>query len=324
MHAVAVTSPQYNLSGRAHEPPLPFHEAKFRNRPTFQKSDEDAIKAELLIQMRRRLEIERICPPFCVNRFSLPKVASVIYDIAYMETVAQRMRAHWKLNLTPIVDMVDLFERNGIRVLCMDTKTQEPFDGFSFYFDDEPMIVMSNLRPGCRQRFTLAHELGHLIVHNRLKNIDEEAACSRFAAAFLFPKEAVFQEVGRKRFFIELPELWLLKHEYGLSMRASIYRLQELDIISKRHGTQLITLFHMKGWDIKEPGKQVPQQKAVLFTKLLFQALGEQMIGEEIAAKLMDISIRVFRKLRWLGGSLDGLEHKSRKAFSFYRHIRNN
>ena len=67
------------------------------------------------------------------------------------------------------------------------------FDGLQATVADKPVIVVSKGWPGDRQRFTLAHELGHLLLHGRLTDgLDEERACHRFASAFLLNRGRPF------------------------------------------------------------------------------------------------------------------------------------
>lgn len=83
-----------------------------------------------------------------------------------------------------------------------------------------PWVAVSKaLRSYDRQRFTLAHELGHLLLAERLADgpLDEKA-CDRFAGAFLAPCGAVRQLLGPERHRLEWAELHMLKHEFGLSM----------------------------------------------------------------------------------------------------------
>ena len=90
-----------------------------------------------------------------------------------------------------------MLESHGVRVFIIDYE-EKMFDGLATLINDQPIIVISSRWPGDRQRFTLAHELGHFILPNILsKNIDEEKACNRFAGAFLLPKETLIQEMGK-------------------------------------------------------------------------------------------------------------------------------
>jgi Zn-dependent peptidase ImmA (M78 family) len=84
----------------------------------------------------------------------------------------------------------------------------------------------------------LAHELGHLVLHGLLdESIDEEMACNRFASAFLLPEVGLFQHLGERRSNVDPKELYFLKHEYGLSMAACLYRSADLGVITEEKKT---------------------------------------------------------------------------------------
>ncbi len=179
-----------------------------------------------------------------------------------------------------------------------------PFDGLSTIIYNQPIIVISAKWPGDRQRFNLAHELGHYVLNNRLSSkIDEEQACNRFAGAFLFPREAVFQSIGKERKAIEWQELILLKEQFQLSMGAICHRLKDLGVIQESYYQSLMIRFRQKGWHRKEPGLEIPPEKAHTFTQMLFHALGEEYIGESKAAELLSCSITQLKALRQVQNS---------------------
>ena len=136
---------------------------------------------------------------------------------------SDQVRDAWKLGMDPISDLTDILEGLGLLVIIVDeespgfsglTATARTGDGRSY-----PIVAVSSRWPGDRQRFTLAHELGHLLLSGRLAaGIDEEKACDRFAGAFLAPQVAVTQALGLRRRILEWQELYALKHEFGLSM----------------------------------------------------------------------------------------------------------
>ena len=71
---------------------------------------------------------------------------------------------------------------------------------------------------GDRQRFTLLHELSHILLDGRLpKKLNLEMVCNRLAGAFLVPTSEVVQQLGNKRSWLESRYVYLLKHERGLS-----------------------------------------------------------------------------------------------------------
>lgn len=165
------------------------------------------------------------------------------------------------------------------------------------------IIVVGSNWPGDRQRFTLAHELGHLMLAGRLaSDLDDELACNRFAGAFLIPRHAVLQEIGRRRSTVEPKELALLKEGFGISMAGILYRARDLGIVTPAWRDGQARLFRTRGWNITEPGKPYPAEKAHVFEQLVFHALAEEYIGEAKAAELMKISLTTLKKVRALEG----------------------
>ena len=63
--------------------------------------------------------------------------------------------------------------------------------------------------------------------------MDEEQACNRFAGAFLFPRAAVFQALGKERRAVEWQELLLLKQQFQLSVGAICHRHKDLENYSR-------------------------------------------------------------------------------------------
>lgn len=272
---------------------------KFRKRPKLNEKAENAIKLEVIHQIENRLELENLYPTSPIMLFELPdNFPKKVITFEEIESFAEKLRAHWKLGLAPIHDLIDAFENHGVRVFIIDSD-EEHFDGLSTVINDQPVIVISSRWPGCRQRFSLIHELAHYIFIDRLSPaIDEEQACNRFAGAFLFPKEAVFQAVGKKRRAVEWQEFLLLKEQFQLSMGAICHRLEELGIIQESYYKSLRTRFRRRGWHRKEPGLEIPPEKAHRFTQMLFHALGEGYIGESKAAELLSCSLSQLKAFR--------------------------
>ncbi len=272
---------------------------KFRKRKKLRGKAEEAIKFDVISQIERRLELENLYPSSPVPLFRLPaQFPQEISRFEEIELAAENLRNHWKLGLAPIHDLIDALETHGVRVFIADSD-DEHFDGLSTVIDNQPIIVISSRWPGDRQRFNLVHELAHYILMKRLSSqIDEEKACNRFAAAFLFPKEAVFKAIGKKRRAVEWQELLLLKEQFQLSMGAICYRLKELSIIQEYYFKNLMIRFKEKGWHRKEPGSEIPPEIAHTFKQMLFHALGEEYIGEAKAAELLSCSLNQLKALR--------------------------
>lgn len=84
-----------------------------------------------------------------------------------------------------------ILEDRGIKVGVIDLAGGEGFDACTFFAEDDgraPVVVRSNLT-GDRQRFSIAHELGHFMIEPG-GGLDAERAAHRFAGAFLVPEKA--------------------------------------------------------------------------------------------------------------------------------------
>ena len=275
---------------------------EYRKRSTISSKMLNRIKADVLDQVERWMELANLWPTFPIQRFLAPKFSiPVIDDYAQLEKIADELRNVWELGNQPINSVIDVLENHGILVIITDVDTTSKFDGLQASLSDVPIIVISSSWPGDRQRFTLAHELGHLILEGLLSpSLDEEKACNRFAGAFILPENTLRKSLGVKRNNLEVQELYLLKMDFGLSMMACIYRAADLNIINDSKRKDLFMLFSMRKWRSEEPGQAYPIEETNLFKQLIFRGLGEGILGESKAAELLGMSVIHFHQTRRL------------------------
>lgn len=270
---------------------------KYRIHADIPERQLEEITAKILDQIERRIELENLFPVSPVQEFSLSQKKISGYDD--LEIVANQMRKQWNLGFEPLPDLIDIFEEHGIKIFAINNQKYSKFDGLSARINDIPIIVIGSHWSGDRQRFTLAHELGHLVLHDVFHPpLDEEKCCNRFAGAFLLPKKALVTILGEHRNHIEARELSLIKEEFGISMSSIMHRAEDTGIISNRLYLQLRSEYNEKGWSKMEPGKQYPKERSHIFEQMIFHALAEEYIGESKAAELMNISLESFRSLR--------------------------
>lgn len=227
--------------------------------------------------------------------FDLP--ASLNRHVASLdevEQVALRLREAWDLGLTPIKSLVEILEERGIKVGLVGGH-HEDFDAITFWANENiPVIIIKYDTPGDRQRFNLAHELGHLVLEPT-EAVDTEKAAYRFAGAFLLPEPIVRFELGDHRYSLSLYELHLLKHKYGLSMQTWIHRAKDLGILSESSAVQLFQEFRQRGWHRQEPGDEVPPEKPQRMKRLILRALAEDLISGSHAAELLGKPLTEFQ-----------------------------
>jgi Zn-dependent peptidase ImmA (M78 family) len=173
---------------------------------------------------------------------------------------------------------------------------EREFDGLSCWANQKvPVVVVKKDQPTDRLRFSLAHELGHLLM-GLPKSIHPEKAAHRFAGAFLVPEEAVRLELGDLRHRLSLYELRTLREKYGMSVQAWIYRARDLAIVSESYVFNLFKLLRSFGVDKKEFGDPLLPEKPTRFERLVIQAVEEGLISVARSAELLDVSLNDIRK----------------------------
>ena len=173
---------------------------------------------------------------------------------------------------------------------------EERFDALTLWFDHGKWSVIALKRglPGDRQRFNLAHELGHTMMEG--EEARAEKAASRFAGALLVPAKAARWELGPQRRHFNYLELHSLKHKYGMSMQAWIYRAKDLNIISEHVAVRHFQDFRQKGWYHQESGDQLPPEEPERLKRLVMQALAENKISRSRAGELLGKPLAEFWK----------------------------
>lgn len=289
--------------------------AEFRRHANFGKQAQEAIRLKVAEAIEKRVELLACFPASPLLHFVVPEgLPTRIDDDEDLERVAERVREAWNVGLDSIGDLTDTFEALGILVVAVDV-AHPGFSGMTAlarttHQRDYPVIAVSSRWPGDRQRFTLAHELGHLLLVGRLgAALDVEKACNRFAGAFLAPKAVVVRLLGQGRRTLEWQELYGLKQEFGLSMAGWLYRAKQCMVIDDATFTALYRQFSARGWRREEPGEPVPRETPRLFEQLIYRALGERYLSEAKAAELLGMPLMRFHKERQLE-SLDAAPHQ--------------
>jgi len=281
---------------------IALEKVEYRKRASLPKKKLDQIHADILDQAERWQLLDSVWPEFPVKPFQQPDLSlAEITDYQQIENFAEQLRHLWELGLNPVPELIDLLESKGILVILSKVEDADKFDGLQAAIGKKPVIAIASNRSGDRQRFTLAHELGHLVLQGRLSEaLDEEKACNRFAGAFILPQSAMLEHLGEKRAKLEPRELFLIKHEFGMSMGAILYRAKDLGIISETAYTKMAKFFSYQGWNKQEPGKPYASEQTILFEQLVYRALSLELINESKAAELMQLPLATFHQQRQL------------------------
>lgn len=269
---------------------------EFRKNRITSKKEEAQVQAAVLGHLERYLEIEELLHVASLEWEKPREAPFLVREMAEAEIAAMNMRDHWDLGANPIPALAEFLEERGVKVMALPLpKSVSGLTCWAQRHSGErvPVIVTNVEDTGERQRFTLSHELGHMVM-DVAKELDEEKASHRFASAFLMPAETIRAEIGRNRHSIGLGELFALKELFGVSVQAIAYRCKDLGIISQPTFRALFEMFSEKGWRSPPYAEPAPvkREEPQRFRRLCFRALAEGAVSEPKAAELLGITVR--------------------------------
>lgn len=239
-------------------------------------------KASISATKKRTIDREIALVAYCFDWFSdfveLPEYTFGCYDLEEgfsPEDVARQTRRKLRLGADPIKDICTLCEANGVFVYQIDTDCVE-FDGVSLITDKgNHLIIINGNRSNDRTRLTIAHELGHIMMHeninvfiNPARNKEKEATA--FAAEFLMPESLIKNSL----YSLKMSQLPSLKTYWLTSMSSIVERARLLGTIDKDRYTGLRCEFSRNHWNKKEP-MDVPLDSPSVVKQILELVTGE-------------------------------------------------
>lgn len=151
-------------------------------------------------------------------------------DLTLPKDAARQVRKAWRMAPGPVPDMIGALESAGALVVMRDLDSDR-LDAVSQWDGQQaPLLLVSDHAPADRCRFSLAHELGHLVMHHSPgTGASQEKEADAFAAEFLMPAADIRQALAGG---VDLPRLADLKRQWKVSMAALLRRAQTLGAIT--------------------------------------------------------------------------------------------
>lgn len=216
---------------------------------------EQSVKMDFLSQVYTLLQDYISFPKF--EPLELPE------DVA-PEKAAYALRDAWGLGQGPIDNIISVVEQHGILVTSFSTSTDD-VDAFSQFVgvSDTPTYLIAysnNKTSAARIHFDIAHELGHICLHEWSEDIEElskeefkrrEREANDFAAAFLLPEDTYRRDAENGPQTIAYYKQ--LKKKWKVSIAAMIRRSENLNIITKEDYQSLIRIMQRRGQRKEEP-----------------------------------------------------------------------
>lgn len=201
-------------------PPISHHRTKTKLN-SLQEQQLDSIP------VIRSLEIEELYKHIDL-KINIPKLSFEEVKNSSPKEIADMCRTYWGIPNGPIDNILIELESNGITIFEIDYKNKD-YDGFSFWSNQGyPLIFINKNLPLDRYRFTLAHELGHIIMH-RHGGLHIEKQADEFAGHFLISDD-ILLSLGDK---VSFAKLSILKEKWGVSIQAIGHKLIYLKKVTK-------------------------------------------------------------------------------------------
>lgn len=217
-----------------------------------------------------------------------------------VEKAAKNLRRKWKIGFNAIPDVTDLMESKNISVIEMDLIMD--FTGLMGFANETiPFVVVNeNLKDTSRKRFTLLHELAHIVLEfaEELSHGLKEKLCNHFAGAILLIDDTLLKELGTKRTTISIHELKAIKEKYGISIQSIIIRARVTGLISYQTSEDWWNSYETwrsNNTNTNSFGQFLCKEKPLKLDKLIFRGINETRISWEKASNLKNIPIDTLR-----------------------------
>ena len=210
---------------------------------------------QLAVDIATSLEKHVECPDPDVPSFPEPMDAANL-DSGGPERAAQHVRERWGMSAGPAPHLVRLLENHGVLVVFSPPQAAA-VDAYSFDSRLRPVVVLNPVKHDYyRQRFDVAHELGHLVMHTDAepggRTVEEQA--NRFAAEFLMPAAQIRDELPKAMNAAAWQSLARCKERWGTSLQALLYRARRLGAFSEVSYRNAMATLTSRGWRRSEPG----------------------------------------------------------------------
>lgn len=208
--------------------------------------------------------------------------------------VATFMRHYWNIPKGRIENLTQLLEDKGIMVIHCDFFTDK-IDGRSMVTSKGNFIIFINKnKPGDRQRYTLAHEFAHIVLHIHSQHSldrDIEHDANLFACEFLMPSQEIAPQIAGSK--LTIPKLADLKRFWKVSMQAILKWADHLNLVTKSHARYLWSQFNSLSIRLKEP-VEVAKEKTALLEKVINAYLFDLRYTKQALADLLCLNIAEF------------------------------
>src|ERR1035437_2297822 len=233
----------------------------------------DHVSSKVIVPLEAQLNLYRLNIEMLAEKLKFPISNIPVLDLKKLgseEQVAKQLRKTWKMPKGPVENLADLLEENGIIVISFDFGTERVDSRTILTKDKQPIIVVNKTHLADRQRFSLAYELGHLVMHTQTlpshdRDISHEA--NMFAAGFLLPENEVKKDFEKG---IPIALLGEMKRKWKVSMQSLLFRAADLGFLTDNQKKYMLAQFNTLQIRRREPIElDFPKEKPHLLRDLI-------------------------------------------------------
>lgn len=210
---------------------------------------------------------------------------------------AALLRCHWGLPDGPVKHLVATAESHGIVVAVRPRGEIDAVDAFSVVIVGRPIIVTTPRRTEnvFRHRFSIAHEIGHLLLHadSEEHSAAVEKEADEFAAAFLTPAASMDASLPQR---LDLAALDRLGRTWGVSPHSLVRRMVERGRTTESSARRAYQRLGMVNDPAADPSNAYPGEVPTLLKKAA-ELAGEHGAGVPVLAEALKIRTREVRDL---------------------------
>lgn len=198
------------------------------------------------------------------KRVQFPQVNLPELEVLDPDFAAAKLRVQWGVGAGPLRHLVALAESNGVIVslLSLSNVDVARVGAFSTSHLPRPIVIATpeRARSVFEHRFTIAHELGHILLHQEAAPGDpqQEREADQFAAALLTPREQIANLLPRS---VDLARLEELSRRWGVSIESLLHRMRETGRVSDatlRRAYQRLAVLRATGAGAADPVSVYP------------------------------------------------------------------
>jgi len=261
----------------------------------------EKVSAGLLTPINAKVNIIRFHVQYLLKTLDIPNPQLPLFEVTEKDTpqiIAHKVRKAWRIEKPLINDTVKLLEKNGIAIASFNFGTERVDSRCVLTETKFPIIIYNKAMLGDRQRFSLAYQLGHLVMHtaanvNWERDIAHEA--NLFAAEFLMPESEIRKDFEND---ITLPLLAELKLKWKASMISLLYRADDLGYLTPNQKRYLVQQFNDQKIRRREPLElDVPVEQPSLIRKWISEIKAKQKLDMKGMASLLHLNPNEFIEL---------------------------